>query len=225
MDHSHELTVLATIRRLKEGPLLREPWLPISLGGRAAAWLEPVTWLDAERHESLSLLTPRDEAIPDRPSTFVSGSIAETQRWLIRQLLQVPERLLFWVTGIDGARIGHVGLHRFDFAGRGVELENLLRRSHDVLPGIMTAATQTLLAWTFDTLRMESVSVQLLSDNERALRLCERCGFWESKRTPVGSMPAGEGVQGVGTGGGTRVTMRLLRTDWETPNRRGDVAA
>ena len=48
--------LIEAARLLKEGPVLRTPWLPVPLQGRTAAWLEPVTWLDAGRPESIELL-------------------------------------------------------------------------------------------------------------------------------------------------------------------------
>src|SRR5437588_11412829 len=109
--------VLATVRRLKEGP--PEAPLAVMRQGVLVARLEPVTWAD-DCPESVALLAEWRQAAADAfPSQF-PVTLAGTQRWLIRQLLELPERLLYWVIALDGTRIGHVGLFHFHFPEREV---------------------------------------------------------------------------------------------------------
>jgi len=185
VENSLEQRVLDMIQQLKQGPTLRQPWLPIAPEGKVTAWLEPVSWLDADRPQSIALLARwREDAALAFPTQF-PVTLAGTQRWLIRQLLEVPDRVLFWVTTLDGTRLGHVGLFRFDFPNRHVELDNVVRGQAGVMPGIVFAAIHTLLGWTFQTLQMQTLLLRVYSDSERTLRLYSRCGFRETQRVPV----------------------------------------
>src|SRR5882672_8781127 len=134
-------SVLATVRRLKEEPATT---LPVLRQGALVARLTPVTWAD-DCPESVALLADWRRAAADAfPSQF-PVTLAGTQRWLIRQLLELPERLLFWVTGLNGLRIGHIGLFHFHFPEREVELDNIVRGVAKVMPGVMEASIGTLL--------------------------------------------------------------------------------
>src|SRR5205823_1503819 len=116
-----------------------------------------------------------------------------------------------------GLRVGHVGLFRFDFGGPSVEVDNVVRGVEGVAPGLMYAAVQALLGWTFGELGMTSASLRVMSDNARAIRLYERCGFREALRVPLVRREEGPVVRWVEADAGHRgpverhfVTMRLL---------------
>src|SRR5262249_29504226 len=101
--------------------------LPVVHQGRVVARLEPVSWQDAERPEAIALLARwRERANPFFPAQF-PVTLPGTQRWLLKQLLEVPDRILFWVRGIDRQAVGHVGLFRFDWDGPSVEIDNIVR--------------------------------------------------------------------------------------------------
>jgi RimJ/RimL family protein N-acetyltransferase len=153
----------------------------------------------------------RKSAADAFPSQF-PVTLAGTQRWLIRQLLELPERLLFWVTDSNGRRIGHVGLFHFDFLRREVELDNIVRGVHNVLPGIMEASVQTLLDWTFETLKMDALTLRVFADNIRAIHLYQRCGFQEVKLTPMTRMVEGEVIRWVEVEDGTQLVGRYFTT-------------
>jgi RimJ/RimL family protein N-acetyltransferase len=185
--------VLATVRRLKETP---DTQLPVLREGIVVARLVPVTWAD-DCPESVALLADWRRTASDAfPSQF-PVTLAGTQRWLIRQLLELPERLLFWVTDTSGRRIGHVGLFHFNFAECAVELDNILRGVPGVLPGIMEASIRALLDWTFDTLGMDALTLRVFADNMRAIRLYLRCGFQEVQLTPLVRVVEGEVIRWV----------------------------
>ena len=146
-------------------------------------------------------------------------------------MLDEPTRLLFWVTAVDGTRIGHVGLCGSDYAERVVEIENVLRGRAAVLPGILTASTGRLAHWAFDDLPVEACSVRALADDARALRLYLRCGFLETGRQALTPVPEGDAVRWQEADGQsgleTKIVVKMLlaRSDWLHTNTRGDVAA
>jgi RimJ/RimL family protein N-acetyltransferase len=221
MDPSLQEHVLGSIRLLKQGRAMPAEWQPIVQNQRTVAWLEPVNWLDADRQEAIELLANwRENAAHAFPSQF-PVTLVGTHRWLIRQLLEVPDRLLFWVTGIDGTRVGHLGLFRFNFDRRQVEIDNVVRGRVDLLPGVMQAALETLMGWTFSALHMETLALRVFADNERAIQLYRRTGFHELAKTPMARIEEGDTVRWVemdGTVGGTvdryLTTMQLTQTDW-----------
>jgi RimJ/RimL family protein N-acetyltransferase len=215
MEQTCEERVLAVIAELKEG--VRIPALPVTQYGRPIARLEPVTWRDARDDQAIGLLARwREAANVFFPSQF-PVTVAGTQRWLMQQLLEVPDRLLLWVCGNDGKRLGHLGLFRFDFKTPTVEIDNVVRGLEGAVPGLMTAALETLLTWSFETLGMAEIYLRVLSDNVRALRLYERCGFREALRVPLARQEEGPVVRWVEVDSSYRgpvqryfVSMRLL---------------
>src|SRR5947208_373986 len=92
--------VFSTVRRFKERPS-PETTLPVLRQGVLVARLEPVTWAD-DCPESIALLADWRRAAADAYPSQFPVTLAGTQRWLIRQLLDLAERSLFWVTGLDG---------------------------------------------------------------------------------------------------------------------------
>ncbi|HVA49411.1 MAG TPA: GNAT family N-acetyltransferase [Pirellulales bacterium] len=216
MNHSYEEKVLELIRRLKRG----EQAGPASLPAHPRVTLEPVTWADADEPQSIHTLAEwRKKANPYFPAQF-PVSEEGTHRWLVHSTLEVPDRLLLWAVSAEGQRTGHLGLFRFDFTDRSVELDNVVRGVEGVLPGLMQAAVESLLVWTFETLAIDAVYLRVLSDNERALRLYQRCGFQETMRMPLVREQEGDAVRWVEAQADHRrpvtryfVTMRLLATE------------
>jgi RimJ/RimL family protein N-acetyltransferase len=190
---------LAIVQRLKEEPAGCAGDLPVFQYGRQLARLEPVTREDLNKKEAIALLSQW------RPG---DGGVEGTRRWLAREFLDVADRLLFWVKGLDGTPVGYAGLAHFDFAEGRVEVWPLRRGVPGLLPGAMYAAVQALLAWAFQTAGVRTVRLEVPSDNLRALRLGERSGF----RPPMPN-PGGAG------GEPFAVMMSLSRADWMAGHR------
>lgn len=216
MSQSYRDKVLEIIRRLKLG----EEMGPAALPAHPLLSLKPVTWNDAERPEAVRTLAEwRKKANSFFPAQFPVTKEG-THRWLMHSTLEVPDRLLLWAVSAEGRRTGHLGLFRFDFAERTVELDNVVRGVEGAAPGLMQAAVDSLLTWTFETLAVEAVYLRVLSDNDRALRLYQRCGFQETMRMPLVREQEGEVVRWVEAKPDHRqpvtryfVTMRLLAAE------------
>jgi RimJ/RimL family protein N-acetyltransferase len=214
MDDTHKQEVLTILRWLKDGP---PGAIPVVQHGRQIASLVALTWRDVDEASSITLLAHwREQANPFFPAQF-PVTFAGTRQWLIKQVLELPERLLFWVQVPGGEPIGHVGLFRFDFAAGTVEIDNIVRGREQIAPGVMTASVQTLCNWSFEALRMRALLLRVMSDNVRAIRLYRRCGFEEVLRTPLTRVQEGDVVRWVEVEGDQRlpvmryqVTMRLF---------------
>lgn len=172
--------VKTRIQCLKEGSLAVA--LPRLEG--LPARLEPLTWKDVERPESLALLAQWRQAAMDAFPTQFPVTLRGTRAWLREQVLQVADRLLFWVADEAGNRYGHLGLARFDFLGRQAEVDNVIRGLPG-LPGVMTAAVRSLVSWSRQELGLRGLSLRVFADNQRAIRLYERCGFLPSSQIPL----------------------------------------
>jgi RimJ/RimL family protein N-acetyltransferase len=213
--------ILTIIRRLKESPPARGDFWPVSVQGVPAAWLVPISREEVDRAESIELLASWRAAAADGFPSQRPVTLAGTRRWLTDCLLDVPDRLLFWVKTTAGTRIGHVGLFRFDFDEGGFEIDNIVRGVEGELPGIMYHAVTTLLDWSFDTLGMEEAFLRVFNDNARAMRLYDRLGFRETMRMPLARVPEGDGIRWLEVTGTYRkpvsryfVTMHLPRSVW-----------
>jgi RimJ/RimL family protein N-acetyltransferase len=220
--------VMEIIRRLKGGLWALPVAFPTAAPDHAQVVLEPVTWRDADDPKTVSLLAAwRGSANAFFPAQF-PVTHEGTRRWLVKQLLENPDRVLFWVRAPQGERIGHLGLFRFDFDDGSVELDNVVRGVPAVVGGAMSSAVEALLRWSFAALGMRAVCLRVLSDNARAVRLYERHGFEETMRFPLVRHVEGDVVSWEPAGADYRqpieryfVTMRLLAP---SPNDRHALA-
>src|SRR5947209_8584603 len=115
MEHSTPREeVLEKVRRVKEDPSALGCVLPVVAGGRAVARLEGVGWRDLADPDSVALLAAWREAAADAFPARFPVTLQGTRSWLVKQLLELPDRVLFWVKDGSGTRVGHVGLYRFD---------------------------------------------------------------------------------------------------------------
>ena len=220
--------VLATLRRFKEVGTAPETALLLAENGQSVGVLHPVAWVDAQQPEATALLAKwREKANPFFPSQF-PVTLEGTHRWLVKGLLETADRILFWVKTADGRPVGHVGLYRFDFEKKSVEVDNIVRGEEGVLPGVMRTAIAAMLDWAFDALGVEATTLRVMSDNDRAIKLYRRLGYKEVARVPLMREQDGAVVhwvevdRSVGEAATARyfVTMRLTKAEWRAPSRR-----
>lgn len=120
-----------------------------------------------------------------------------TKKWLKEQVINAGDRILFWIQALNGSLIGHLGLYPFDFKKQSCEIDNVIRGRQNIMPGIMTLATKTLLNWSFSVLGLKAVTLRVFSDNERAIALYERCGFEKVRDIPLKKIIKGDTFQWV----------------------------
>ncbi len=222
MNDDIETRVLETIRALKLASPGGGNWLAIFDRDEWMAGLDPVTWREVDDSDSIRLLAEWREAAQNSFPAIFPVSLEGTRRWLVRQVLEVPDRMLFWVQGAQGQKIGHLGVNRIDFAARNLELDNVVRGVPRVLRGAMYSSVQTVLNWVFVTLDMHDVFLRVFSDNTRAIQLYEHCGFRETMRMPMRRAQDEGVVRWLEVDGNYRqsieryfVTMHLPRAKWQ----------
>jgi RimJ/RimL family protein N-acetyltransferase len=223
--------VLSALRRYKEVGAAPETIFPLIQMRKVVGRLTPVSWADSERPETAALLARwRETANPYFPSQF-PVTLEGTQRWLVKGLLETPDRILFWVKAADGRFIGHVGLFRFDFDQMSAEVDNIVRGEEGVLPGVMQTAIDALLGWSFGALGLRTTTLRVMSDNERAVQLYQRLGYQEIGRVPLKREQEGAVVHWVERAAPTGepgerffVTMRLKKSEWRAVGPRAAAA-
>lgn len=147
-------------------------------------YLEAITTRDAKDKAIIrDLKVWREKNQQAFPSQF-KVTLKGTRLWFQTQLMDKKDRILFFVKDLDGNRVGHIGLYRFDYKKHACEIDNVIRGSNSS-PGIMTMALTTLINWTKNELKTNNISLTVFSDNPRAIKLYRRCGFKDYKIIPL----------------------------------------
>lgn len=107
-----------------------------------------------------------------------------TKKWFTERLMLAKDRYLFMIESPSGRPIGHIGLFRFNFENYACEIDNVIRGESDI-KGIMTYAILVLINWSKKYLGVTNFTLEVFSDNEKAINLYKRCGFLPSKKIPL----------------------------------------
>ncbi|WP_412030343.1 GNAT family N-acetyltransferase [Deinococcus yunweiensis] len=96
--------------------------------------------------------------------------------WLIAR--GSPGRdLIFMIIHPESGLIGHVGLYEIDHRIRMGEFAILIGDKNYWGRGIGESATRFMINYGFDNLNLNRVQLEVLSTNQRAIKLYERVGF------------------------------------------------
>ncbi len=222
MDAAYQERVLATIRNLKLAGPRTGNWFAVFDYDECMTSVDPVTWQDVDDADSIKLLAHWREGAQNSFPAIFPVTLDGTRRWLIKQVLELPDRMLFWVKSPQGQKIGHAGIYRIDFEERSVELDNVVRGVPKVMRGAMYSAVQVILSWAFTTLEMQDVFLRVFSDNIRAIQLYQHCRFRETMRMPMRREQDGGVIRWHEVDGNYRkpveryfVTMHLSKTAWQ----------
>jgi hypothetical protein len=155
MDGLQSQQVRTLIRWLKEGP---SGAIPFSLDSESPGSLHAAAWEDAGNAEMTDHLLVWHRCILSAFALPLPMTAVSIRRWLTEQILEAPERLLFWVRDGDGRAVGHVGLTRFDFVRETVAV-------HDVVCGVRGAevilmeGVETLKKWVGEAFGMQAIDL------------------------------------------------------------------
>lgn len=159
------------------------PAVSISLLGNRG-FLVPVSECHADLPSVVRLLTEFRKPITTFPS-FFEVTEERTHRWLRAHLLDVPDRILFFVVDPTGQIIGHVGLTHCLSPERTMELDNIVRGVPDAEPGLMSLAVRQLIYWSQATFDPSDIVLHVMQDNSHAIRFYERLGFVVTGSQPL----------------------------------------
>lgn len=147
-------------------------------------FLVPVSECHANNPAVVRLLTEFRKPITTFPAIF-EVTEERTHRWLRTHLLDVPDRILFFVTNNQGRIIGHAGFAHCLNPERTMELDNIIRGVPDMEPGLMSAAVGQLVHWANTTFRPADVVLKVMQNNPQAIRFYERLGFVVTASQPL----------------------------------------
>ncbi len=116
--------------------------------------------------------------------TFVASK-ERTEKWLDELVIDRDDRLLFMVTSLESEPYGHIGFSNFDYSELSGEIDSVLKGVKDAPKGIMNFASQTLIAWGQEVVRMKEITLSVYSDNESAIKFYEKLGFIKTHEVPL----------------------------------------
>jgi len=125
-----------------------------------------------------------------------------------------PETLLFLIELNGYGFVGHVGLK--NFRNGYAEVDSIMRSPEVHLAGMVDKAFKALLRFTEQFLGIESLSLEVISYNNSAIKLYLRHGFSEVSRTPLSQV-----IQG-GLSHHIRVTPECANVEYSAITMRRD---
>lgn len=109
---------------------------------------------------------------------FSAGySRANLEDWIKRHSNRADEVLWTIADVATDQCIGHVGLYQIDSRVRKGQFAILIGDKALWGRGLGTRVTEAVVSWAFSQLNLHKVSLQVLSNNERAIRIYEALGF------------------------------------------------
>lgn len=187
LNHSKK-SLVDLARRLKEQNDVATSWnmcIPIHEDGQKQVYgyLLPIN----QGHEKNSyVITRMTQWCQENQHAYPGLSVptqAQTRSWLRSQILDIPTRLLFFVSDSDGQLVGHMGLTINQDTDL-VEVDNVLRGQPES-PGIMSKALITLERFAESELSVEKISLRVLESNEKAMGFFEKLGYRKGSKTLV----------------------------------------
>ena len=117
------------------------------------------------------------------PNQF-EATFDSTKNWLLKNLLENKNKILFLVIDNKGDCHGHIGLNIIDPEKRIIEIDNVMRWE-DSKPGLFSHVLKNLIIWVNKTFLVESLCLRVLDDNEKAIKFYEKNNFVIEKKIPL----------------------------------------
>lgn len=152
------------------------PDIKISIKG-TSFYLKPMTYLDLESRESISLLSEWRKASEHAFLKIFQVTASGTEKWLKHGVLENKQRLMFWVFDSEGYKVGHIGVSSFNYDESSCEIDNVIKSPSCHERAIFTLTVETFIKWLKDELNPEKIKLRVFSENIKALSLYSRVGF------------------------------------------------
>ena len=101
--------------------------------------------------------------------TQFEATVESTRTWLVKLILDDPQRILFLISDDANRRIGHCGAR--DIRPDGAEIDAIMRGEPSGHRLLMRLARHATIEWLFETLRVDRIHARTFADNARAIRL------------------------------------------------------
>lgn len=193
--------------------------LPIRRGTAEIGALTPVTHDLGRDPEIISALCRWRQEHMGCFLTVFAPSLEKTRGYLNDFSLPDSARVLFLIADHDHRYVGHIGL--CNIAEDSAEIDNVIRGEPVGTPDFMVRAHDVLLDWTFWSLGVPLVYLNVLAHNARAIRSYEKAGLRTVSRTPLARQDIDGGYKlvpaprAVPHGGATLLRMEIRRDDFD----------
>ena len=108
-----------------------------------------------------------------------------TKRWVLNQLVNRPDRILFLVRQQDGGLVGHMGLSSFNPDDCSAEFDNMIKGDKSGQRGVMTDASNLMFRWAHEGIGIKRIWGRFFYDNFRVVALYHRAGFVPALLEPI----------------------------------------
>jgi len=109
-------------------------------------------------------------------STWIKPTPDQVLQWLNSNKSRNDDMMLI-LESEEGVKLGQMSLYHIDAEKKRAEFGRVIRRVAGLQKGIMTKASEALLAWAFNELRLLEVYLEVFEMNHRAKRLYKKLGF------------------------------------------------
>ncbi len=151
--------------------------------GKLIGWLRRAREGDADDAQLVSDLTCWRNANGRFFLTRFEASERRTASWLRHTVLSDPSRAFFLIEGLDGQRLGHLGVLGLD--AQVPELDNMIRGRNGGDSQIMYWAEVALISWVFDNTPADKMSLNVFSNNWIPICIHQSIGFVNVEIKPL----------------------------------------
>jgi len=117
-------------------------------------------------------------------STWIKPTPDQLLQWLNSNKPRNDDIMLI-LESEEGIKVGQMSLYHINAEKKRAEFGRVIRGAADFQKGIMTKASEALLAWAFNELRLLEVYLEVFEINHRAKRFYKRLGFRTESTFPV----------------------------------------
>lgn len=179
--------------------------------GRLTARLIPIGHSNALTDEVLQNLFRWRQGAMRSFLTVFEPSLEKTRGYLEAVALADSARLLFLIEDAEGRAVGNIGLCNITAAD--AEIDNVIRGESVGRSDFMTWVLRALIRFAHDRLNVERVYLNVLADNERAIRSYQRVGMVETNRVPLAREDIPGGYRWTPSPGMVDPSMALVRME------------
>lgn len=127
--------------------------------------------------EELVVLKNNEKAAYLLGGTFHPYSKEDIEKWVAFHNSREDEVLLVIYDNDAQKLIGHVGLYKIDKTARKAEVGILIADDNSRGKGYGTKLINTIIRYGFDTLNLNKVTAEVLSENKASEKMFRKCGF------------------------------------------------
>jgi RimJ/RimL family protein N-acetyltransferase len=187
----HERTdkIAAVLRDIKRGGAVTAGLSgAIRWDDRVIGTIRPLNRADASDEALLARLATWRNRHRSAFFTQFEATAESTRTWLVKLILDDPQRILFLVSDDADRPVGHCGAR--DIRPDGAEIDAILRGEPSGHRLLMMLALHATIEWLFETLRVDRIHARAFADNARAIRLYATLGMtitrWEMFQRVIG---------------------------------------